>query len=146
MQEMSWLEVSLYLCCRGTRNVEKSIIMQVQVSHSGFFFFLRSLFEKNKTKKTFMQSALQDFLLTSAKKHDSLIYYIYILHHACLFKGLLVKLLCAFSVQLSATYGCINFFCLSLPIVAQASFPSTLRHFPVKPTFQTETLSDRRKW
>lgn len=73
-------------------------------------------------------------MFTTAKKYDSLIYYIYI----CPCCSLQRLIGCAFSVRLSATNGCVFFFCLSLPVVAQASFPSTLRHFPVKPTFQPQ--------
>ncbi len=70
---MSLLEVSLYFCCRATRNVEAK---NNAVSSFSFWFLIFLLFLF--VKKPFTQSAFQDFLFTAAKKYDSLIYYIYI--------------------------------------------------------------------
>lgn len=70
---MSSLEVSLYFCCRDTRNAEA----KNNASPSFSFWFLLFCFLV-LLKKAFMQSAFLDFLFTAAKKYDSLIYYIYI--------------------------------------------------------------------
>lgn len=125
MQEISSLAVGLYFHYRGTVKVKAKNNAAPRFS---FLLFLLFLFLKTKQKPFCNSNPFQDFLFTAAKRNDSLIYYIY--------KGLLVKFLCAFSMPLSATYGCINFSVFLCQLLHKKIFHPLWDIFPVMPTFQ----------